>query len=164
LVLLDLADELNARVLEDVTGHPSEHPEEQIHVLVYNVFIKGAVSPVEMGMVREIVALSTHRPELHQRLNLFYDEMRAYVEDLFSRTSRHDGLTASEAADIACALWMGLLINIEFDDRLDDAVARRLFRRTLLSLASLDGARGGWGDRPSSKRKSKSVRPAPPGS
>jgi AcrR family transcriptional regulator len=138
LVLLDLADELNARVLADVTSYRHEPPEERIHVLVNNVFIRGAVTASEMSIVREIVALSIHRPELRERLNAFSKEMLAYLEDLFAQTPRQPGMSAFDTAEIASALWMGFFSNIEFDPQLSDGVARRLFRRMLLSLANLE--------------------------
>jgi AcrR family transcriptional regulator len=138
--LLDLSDELNARILADVTQHRGEPPEERIHVLVDNLFIRGALSRAELGIVLEIVALATHRPDLKARLQAFDIEMIAYLEDLFACCPGHAGLSAHDAAQIAGALWMGLQNNIQFDRRLSDATARRLFRQTLLSLANLDGS------------------------
>jgi AcrR family transcriptional regulator len=138
LVLLDLADELNAQVLADVTGHQDVPPEERIHVLVDNLFVRGAAGKGEMGLVREVVALSMHRPELRERLSTFSKSMLSYLEGLYAELPRQPGLSALDSAEIASALWMGLFINIDFDNQLTDGVARRLYRRTLLSLANLD--------------------------
>jgi len=62
--LLDLSRQLNEKVLFDVGSHWAEPPEDQIRVLVDNVFVHGAISRDELGPVREIIALSTHRPAL----------------------------------------------------------------------------------------------------
>lgn len=139
-VLLDLYEELYRRILADVTQHRGEPPEERIHVLVDNLFIRRVLSRAELGIVLEIIGLATHRPDLKARLKAFDAEMVAYLEDLFATCPRHPGLSAIDAAEIAGALWMGLQNNIQFDDRLSDATARRLFRKTLLSLANLDAS------------------------
>ena len=138
--LLDLSDELNARILADVTRHRGEPPEERIHVLVDNLFIRGALTRGELGIVLELVALGTHRPELRARLSGFGAEMTAYLEDLFAATPRHPGLSAKDAAAIVGALWMGLQNNVQFIEDLNESTARRIFRKTLLSLANLDAS------------------------
>jgi AcrR family transcriptional regulator len=138
--LLDLSDELHARILADVTRHRGEPPEERIHVLVDNLFIRGALTRDELGIVLELVALGTHRPELRARLSGFGAEMTAYLEDLFAATPRHPGLSAKDAAAIVGALWMGLQNNIQFLEDLNESTARRIFRKTLLSLANLDAS------------------------
>lgn len=137
-VLLELCDEIHSRLLEQVTAAREDPPEERIHVLVHNLFLPGVLGRDEMGLVPELVALSTHRSELRQRLAAFSREMAAYLEDLFAETPRHPGLSAREAADIASAMWMGMFSNLEFSDNMKSGDARKLFRRTLLSLANLD--------------------------
>lgn len=161
-VLNDLCDQVIKRVLADVTAYHSEPPEERIHILVDNVFIQGALTQPEFGIIRELTALSVHRPELRLKLSDFNRAMIAYLEDLFSKVPRPPGLSALDAAEIAGALWMGLFNNAEFDERLSHGLARRLFRRTLLSLANL-------GDRPTlfgqavagcaSKPRTRKIRP-----
>lgn len=140
-VLLDLSIQVNEQILFDIGAHRSEPPEERIHVLVDNVFVHGAISRGELGLVREIIALSTHRPELRASLEAYSRKLIGYLEDLFSQTPRQPGLSAEDAAEIAGALWMGLVINTDYDARLDNSRARRLFRRSLFSLANLDPAR-----------------------
>jgi AcrR family transcriptional regulator len=137
-VLLDLSMQLNEQILLDIGAHHQEPPEERIHVLVDNVFVHGAITRGELGLVREIIALSTHRPALRASLENYARRMIDYLEDLFSKTPRQPGLSAVDAAEIAGALWIGLVINTDYDARLDNNRARRLFRRSLLSLANLD--------------------------
>jgi len=139
-VLLDLAVQISEQVLADVATHLDEPPEERIHILVDNVFVGGAITRGELGLVREIIALSTHRPLLHACLDDYSRKMIGYLEDLFSKTPRQAGLSAGDAAEIAGALWMGMVINTEYDRRLGIGRARRLYRRSLFSLAALDSA------------------------
>jgi AcrR family transcriptional regulator len=144
-VLLDLSDQINDRIWTDVTAHRDEPPEERIHVLVDNVFVQGAVHKTELGLLRELVALSTHRPELQAKLSAYSRKMTGYLEDLFSKAPRLPGMSAIDAAEIAGALWMGLVTNADYDPRLSYNTARRLFRRSLLLLANLEGKDGSDG-------------------
>jgi len=142
-VLFDLSDQINARIWTDVTASRDEPPEERIHVLVDNVFVHGAVHKSELAILRELIALSTHRPALQAKLRDYNSRMMGYLEDLFSKVPRQPGLTALDAAEIAGAIWIGLVTNADYDQRLNYSRARRLFRRSLLLLANLDqGQRG----------------------
>jgi AcrR family transcriptional regulator len=139
-VLLELADQVNARILVDVASNRDEPPEERIHVLADNVFVRGAFARAELVVVRELVALAMHRPELRKHLGEYNTAMMAYLEDLFAKTPRQPGQSAADAALVAAAVWMGLVNNADFEERLTASTARRLFRRTLLSLANLGAA------------------------
>lgn len=139
-VLLDLSGEINERVLGGVIAHQSEPPEERIHILADNVFVQGAIERNELSLVREIMALAMHRPGLRERLRVFNETMLDQLVDLFRQTPRQPGLSPMEAAEIASSLWLGLVVRVDYDDRLSSNLARRLFRRTLLSLANLDRA------------------------
>jgi AcrR family transcriptional regulator len=162
-VLLDLSDQVNARIWTDVTAFGDEPPEERIHVLVDNVFVRGAFEKSELGLVRELMALSTHRPELQAKLQAYSGKMMGYLEDLFSKVPRQPGLSALDAAEVAGATWIGLVTNSDYDERLNHSRARRLFRRTLLLLANLDPASpqpGGGGAPPRRKGRNKTTSPA----
>jgi AcrR family transcriptional regulator len=135
-VLLELADEICAGVLSQIIAHREDTPEERIHMLVDNFFIARVIEAGEIGISLEMTTLAMHRPELRAKMAAYNREIVASLEDLFAQTPRVPGLTALEAAEIAGALWMGLFNSMEFDDSLDEKVARRLFRRTLLSLAN----------------------------
>jgi len=153
-VLFDLSEQINARIWADVTASGEEPPEERIHALVENVFVHGAVHKSELAILRELIALSTHRPELQAKLQAYNGKMMGYLEDLFSKVPRQPGLTALDAAEVAGAIWVGLVTNADYDERLNASRARRLFRRTLLLLANLDSAspKAGKGAAPASRR------------
>lgn len=157
-VLLDLSDQINDRIWTDVTAYRDEPPEERIHVLVDNVFVHGAIHKSELGLVRELMALSTHRPELQARLSAYNSKMMGYLEDLFSKVPRQPGMSAIDAAEIAGSLWIGLVTNADYDQRLNPSGARRLFRRSLLLLANLEGhvaVAGGVNPAPANRRSRK---------
>ena len=150
-VLLDLARGTHERILVSFGAHRDEPPEERIHLLVGNMFV--AVSREEIGLLREIIAQSTHSRPLHANLEEFSNKVIAYLEDLFEKTPRQPGMSAHDAAELAAALWMGLLINSGFRNPPDNREARRLFRRSLLSLANLDA--GGASTAHTSNRSSR---------
>jgi AcrR family transcriptional regulator len=140
--LLELADEISGGVLAEVAAHRDETPEERIHMLVDKFFIARVIEEGEIGIVLEMTTLAVHRPELRAKLAAYNREIVASLEDLFAQTPRVAGLSAYETAEIAGALWMGLFNSMEYDDKLDEKAARRLYRRTLLSLANLSAAAG----------------------
>jgi AcrR family transcriptional regulator len=140
-VLLDVARQLNEQIFVDVATHHDEPPEERIHVLVDNVFVRGAITRSELGLIREILALAGHKPALRAALEGYNRRMTGYLEDLFSKTPRQAGLSAEDAAETAAALWVGLAINTDFDKHLGISRARRLFRQSLFSLANLDSTK-----------------------
>ena len=134
-VLLDLAQQLHEKVLFAVGVDGDEPPEERIHMLVNNLLV--AFPREELGLLREIIAASAHSPPIHANLTEFARLVSTYLEDLFGKTPRQPEMSAEDAAKLASATWMGLLINTAFEEELDDRRARRLFRRTLLSLANI---------------------------
>ena len=126
------------RVYNDVEAHSHKSPDGRIRALVDNLFIRGAVRRQELSIIRELNALATHRSELRLVLRAFNAKMMAYLADLYSHVPRQAGLSALDAAELVAATWMGLMNNSDYDDKLSDSRARRLFYRSLLSLAGLD--------------------------
>lgn len=137
-VLLDLSNEIMNSMLDEITVHADQPVEEQIHVLVENLFMSSSVRRLEMGIVREIGTLSFHQPELRKHVVAYTEALRSYICKLFELAPRKPGLNAIESAQIVMALWMGLLTNVEYDVLLTDGVSRRLFRKMLFDLANLD--------------------------
>lgn len=135
--LEEVCDEIVEATLIDIVAYRHDPPEERIHVLVDHVFVRNVVTRSEVGVVLELVALSMHRPKIREKLNHYNREMMAYLTDLFEKVPRQPGVSAKEAAEIAAAIWMGLLTNSQYDSALDDSRARRLFRRSLFDLANI---------------------------
>ena len=136
-VLLELCSDVLDRTLAEVKLYRDEPPEEHIHVLVDHLFLRSVVSREELGIVQELIALSLHRPAIREKLSKYYREMLANLNDLFLKVPRQPGLSAADAANIAAALWQGLFTDSQYDPDLANGRARRLFRRTLFSLANI---------------------------
>jgi AcrR family transcriptional regulator len=162
-VLIDLNDQVSARSSAGHTRHRDEPPEERIHILADNVFVRGTFQSGELGIVRQLTGLADHQPELKARITALSDQSLAYLEDLFSKTPRQPGLSAAEAAEIAAATWIGLINNNAYDARLDESRARRLFRKTLFYLANLDPNPAASVTAHAAQRRPRSRKPPPTG-
>ena len=125
------------RTLAEVASYRDEPPEERIHVLVDHLFLRSVVARDEVGIVQEMIALSLHRPAIRAKLSKYYNAMLAHLNDLFLKVPRQPGLSAADAANIAAALWQGFFTDSQYDPNLANGRARRLFRRTLFSLANI---------------------------
>ncbi len=137
-VLLELSDELQSEILVDVLSHKDDPVDERIHRLVDNVFGSPGLGATEQRLVLELYALSAYRPELKERHQAHFKRILDYLVDIFEKAPRHSNLTAAHAAEIAAALWTGLLSHGVLGTGLTESMARMLFRRMLLSLANLD--------------------------
>ncbi len=81
---------------------------------------------------------ATSRAQIVERYQKYIDEITPRTLQLFEKVPRQPGLSAPDAAEIAAALWMGLVNNVEYDATLSDSRAERLFSRTVFSLAGLE--------------------------
>lgn len=137
-VLTELCEQFVKRAYADVAKDKDKAPAERIRIIAGNLFVRGAIARSEFSILRELNALSTHRPEIRKWLTRYDEWTVGYLTDLFEKVPRQPGLSAPDAAEIAAALWMGLVNNSEFDASLSDSRAERLFGRTVFSLAGLD--------------------------
>ena len=136
-VLLELCSQILDKTLCEITAFRDEPAEERIHVLVDHLFLHGAISLEEFGIVQELIALSVHRPAIRKKMTEYYDAILAYLNDLFEKVPRQPGLAVADAANIAAALWQGLFTDSMFATDLDEPRARHLYRRTLCDLANI---------------------------
>lgn len=135
-ILLDLYRGVSETIINDMIANIEEPPEERIHILADHMFASRE-GQSDVSLIRDLIALSTHLPELNALMREFSDKTSSYLEDLFSKVPRRPDLTPREAAQLASALWMGLGSNTDFDSRLPPSTARRLFRKSLFSLANI---------------------------
>lgn len=137
-VLTELCEQFVKQAYDDVAKDKDKAPADRIRILAGNLFVRGAISRTEFSILRELGALSAHRLEIRKWLRLYDEWIIGYLTDLFEKVPRQPGLSADDAAEIAAALWMGLVNNSEYDATLSDRRAELLFSRTMLSLAGLE--------------------------
>lgn len=138
-VLEELCEQFVKQAYADVAKDKDKTPAERIRILAGNLFVRGAISRTEFSILRQLGALSAHRLEIRKWLRLYDEWIIGYLTDLFEKVPRQPGLLADDAAEIAAALWMGLVNNSEYDATLSDRRAEQLFSRTVFSLAGLEG-------------------------
>jgi AcrR family transcriptional regulator len=119
--------------------HRDDSPEDQLNILVNQLFLENPERSADQALGLELVALSMHRPVTRRILREHNHRMMTYLAELFSKLPRQEGVTPEEAARIAVGLRFGLFANSIFDDYLDSQSARRIFRRSLFQLAGFDG-------------------------
>jgi len=143
-VLIDLCDELLARLQESTASGYGGTPAERIRLLAENLFLVEKLSEGEMGIMGELLSLAAHRPAIRERLTGYVDSSLEYLKDLFAHTPRQPGQSASDAAEVAAALGAGLFAQVNLDRNVDQAMARRLYYDTLVQLANLSGQVPSW--------------------
>jgi len=138
-VLLELCSEVLDQSAAEVTAYANEPLEERIHVLVDHLFGRSPVALGDLGIVQELISLSLHRPAVRRKLAQNHATLMAYLEDLFEKSPRQPGVSASEAATIAGAMWQGLFTNSLYAKDLasEEGRERQLFRRSLFALANI---------------------------
>jgi AcrR family transcriptional regulator len=135
-ILIDLAIEHHRKVLDSIKFDIPATPEQKIDTLVHNMFV--VTSPDELKLLREFVGLSPHKPELRQIVQEYAAQTFAHLSDIFSKSPRQPGLSVSEAADLAGALWLGLMIQADSRARLDEDETRKLFQKALVMIARIE--------------------------
>jgi len=135
-ILIDLAIEHHRNVLDSIKFDVPASPQRKIEALSHNMFV--VTSPDELKLLREFVGLSPHKPELRQIVQEYAAQTFAHLADIFSKSPRQPGLSVSEAADLAGALWLGLMIQADSRAELDENKTRKLFQKALMMIAKLE--------------------------
>jgi AcrR family transcriptional regulator len=130
-------------ILADVTAHAGDAAEDRIDHLAGFFFGGWLKNRHELGNVLELFGQAVRRRPLRVVKSRFDRRMKAYLVDLFGKTPRLICHSAEDAAESAFALCIGLIATTYFDERLNLARARSLYREGLRHLAGLPPARRG---------------------
>ncbi len=130
-----------AAMLADLTARVADPPGRQIDALAEYFFGGRLQGRVEQGIVLELFGQAVHRRGLRRIKADFDRRMKAHLTSLFRQTPRAAGVGAEDAAETAFALLVGFIATSYFDERLELARARSLFRDGVRMLAGLSGAR-----------------------
>lgn len=139
-VLDKLCREFLGDLSSEFKRHRDDSPEDQLNVLVNQLFLENPERSADLALGLELVALSMHRPVIRRILREHNHRMMTYLTELFSKLPRQEGVAPEEAARIAVGLRFGLFTNSIFDNYLDSRSARRIFRQSLFQLAGFDSA------------------------
>lgn len=135
-ILIDLVTEHHSRIGETIQVDRSEDPLAMIETMVDKIFV--ATSAEELALLREIVGLAVHKPQLNTILEEYASAGFRQFEMIFEAAPRQAGLSPADAANLAGALWLGLMVQVDVRTARNESEIRRLFRTALVRIACLD--------------------------
>jgi AcrR family transcriptional regulator len=135
-VLEALFDLAAKNMLRDVAALPGRTPDQRCDALADYFFGGRVMTRPEQGVMLQFFGLATHNRRLWQIKSDFDRHLKAHLESIFHRDRSRVDPNASDVAEIAHAMLVGLFTSSYFDERLELATAHRLFRETLARLAS----------------------------
>lgn len=130
-----------ATFLTEVTSHAGDEPEDRIDHLADFFFGGWVKHRTDLGTILELFGQAVRRRPLRLIKSRFDRRMKLYLADLFDKTPRLICQSPRDAAETGFALLMGLIATSYFDERLNLARARSLYREGLRRLAGLPPAR-----------------------
>jgi len=134
-ILEDFFENVAQRIIERMEGFRAETPERQIDLLADLFFAGKGITMSEIGFMLECFGAAVHDSQLHREKTALDRFCKSYLEDLFVE-SPCGASHAHDSAAVAYAMLIGLRTAVNFDKRVDLPRARRLFRASVLNLAS----------------------------
>ncbi|GAB5413948.1 MAG: hypothetical protein Cons2KO_15510 [Congregibacter sp.] len=124
--------------LKRVSDISTESPDEQIRDLTALWFGEGSAAYDDIGFMLECFGEAVHDGEMRLTKSNFDRACKSYLMSLFPADSLGGAITASDAAEIAYSLLIGLRNSVYFDRSKSTADAARCFREAIETL------RGSW--------------------
>ncbi len=142
-VLAELAKSFTDETLEFIGALTPRAPQDQCRELVNFFFGGRAVPPTYRNLVLQTMGVATHDPKLLARQRQQASRFRAYLRQLFRKSTGVPGMKVDDAAAIAGAVWMGLYVNSYFDPALTMPRAARLMLATMSWLGGFEAKTAG---------------------
>jgi AcrR family transcriptional regulator len=140
-VLVQLAKSINDGTLGFMAGLVDKPPQVQCHQLVGYFFGRRNVPAAFRGVLLQLMGVATHDPELLGRMRQQAGRFKAFLKQIYRKSSATATMPVDDAATVAAAIWMGLLVNSLFDPTLTMARAGRLMLNVMSFLGGFDNAR-----------------------
>ncbi len=135
-ILIDLVTEHHSRISETMRVDQAADPIDMIEAMVDKIFI--ATAAEELALLREFVGLAVHKPELNAILEEYASIGYRQFEQIFEMLPPQDDFSPADGANLAGALWLGLMVQVDVRSARDERETRRLFRTALMRIARLD--------------------------
>jgi AcrR family transcriptional regulator len=128
-------DVVAQRIMDRINSFRKERPAQQVDYLADLFFAGKGITNSETGFMLECFGVAVHDRQLHAEKSALDRFCKDYLEELFLKAGckRQE---ASDHAEVAYALLIGLRTAAYFDGRLDLPQARRLFHAEVLDLAN----------------------------
>ncbi|MGH7819212.1 MAG: TetR/AcrR family transcriptional regulator [Candidatus Binatia bacterium] len=139
-VLVELFELCATKMREDVESLPGETSAARLNALADYFFGGKVMTRRDQSFMLELFGLATHDERLRRIKAGFDRRLKGWLADVFRSARRPSRVSAEDAAEIALATLVGLFTSAYFDERLETAHGRTLFRAVLTDLAG-SGAR-----------------------
>lgn len=134
-ILAHYFDVVSQRIIERINSFRKANPEQQVDYLADLFFAGKGITNSETGFMLECFGVAVHDRQLHAEKSALDLFCKDYLEGLFKQAGCKQQ-EASDHAEVAYALLIGLRTAAYFDGSLDLPQARRLFHTTVLKMAS----------------------------
>ena len=125
---------VSQRIIERINSFRKARPMQQVDYLADLFFAGKGITNSETGFMLECFGVAVHDRQLHAEKSALDLFCKNYLEELF-RQAGCKPAEASDHAEVAYALLIGLRTAAYFDGRLDLLQARRLFHASVLEMA-----------------------------
>ncbi|MDH3509816.1 MAG: TetR/AcrR family transcriptional regulator [Gammaproteobacteria bacterium] len=127
-------ESVSQRIMDRIDGFRHESPARQVELLADLYFAGKGITNAETGFMLECFGVAVHSDSLHGEKAKLDKFGKAHLEELFIATGCSRA-AATDRAEEAYALLVGLRTSAFFDNRVSLRRARNLFRATVLGFA-----------------------------
>ena len=136
-ILEDYFQKVALQIVERLDSF-KEHPSEKQIDLLAELFFAGAgITKSEIGFMLECFGVAVNDKVLRKEKAEMDVQCKGYLTELFSSTPGRFISSAKDCAEICYAMLIGLRTAVFFDNDLELANARRLFKDTTSRMAGL---------------------------
>ena len=136
-ILEDYFQKVALQIVERLDGFQEYPPEEQIDLLGELFFSGAGITKSEIGFMLECFGVAVNDKVLRKEKCEMDLQIKQYLTDLFEITPGRFMSSARDCAEICYAMLIGLRTAVFFDNDLNLANARRLFKSTMSRMAGL---------------------------
>ena len=136
-ILEDYFQKVALQIIDRLDSFREHPPEEQIDLLAKLFFSGAGITKSEIGFMLECFGVAVNDKVLRKEKAEMDEQCKGYLTELFSNTPGRFISSAKDCAEICYAMLIGLRTAVFFDNDLDLANARRLFKDTTSRMAGL---------------------------
>ena len=136
-ILEDYFQKVALQIVERLDSFKEHPPEEQIDLLAELFFSGAGITKSEIGFMLECFGVAVNDKVLRKEKGEMDVHIKQFLTDLFTITSGRFMSSAKDCAEICYAMLIGLRTAVFFDNDLNLANARRLFKDTMSRMAGL---------------------------
>jgi AcrR family transcriptional regulator len=136
-ILEDYFQNVALQILERMDSFSEHSPQVQINEMAKLFFAGAGITKSEIGFMLECFGVAVNDKVLRKEKAELDIRCKGYLTELFKQTPRQFIASAKDCAEVSYAMLIGLRSAVYFDDNLELANARRLFKTTMSSLAGI---------------------------